>query len=42
MSIIQTKSIVCGEYEAEIVEAVANLDEAAFDEEEAGRLIGPA
>ena len=41
MPIIQTKSTVCGEYEAEIVEAVANLDEAAFDEEEAAGSSGP-
>jgi len=34
MSVIQTKSIPCGPYEAEIVEAIAEFDEAMFTEEE--------
>ena len=34
MSVIQTKSIPYGPYEAEIVEAIAEFDEAMFTEEE--------
>lgn len=38
MSIVQTKSIICGQYETEVVEAVADFDETTFTDEEIGVL----